>query len=255
MIRRHVLQKIDTIAVRFKEINSQIEDDINSVIESIRTEVFFVIDADLDLYFLKEFARYYPRCLLRRKAEVLLDTVFNYLIRVLLEELKELEYEKQYEFFKLNLRNRIREKVMDKYPEREFKSLKIEEKERFYDRLKAAFPGIFTGLSGTAIAFYTLQNYFPFSLLFAVAGILGLFYSLVKLKRKKEKIKRMKNSWKREIESYLKSAKKSLRDWLNLAFFEFLFEWERFCERVKAVSVREIHPEANSASLTTFSLR
>jgi len=224
-----MFQKISSMAVKFKEINEQIENDVNSAIESIEREMFFIIDSDLDFYFLKEFTKYYPRCLVRRKAEILLDTVLNYLISAALEEVRMLECEKQYEFFKLNLRNRIKKRVMAEYPERKLRPVEIEEKEPLLLQLLTALPGLLVAISGTVVTFVTSQGSF-LSLLSATGSFLGLIYAFIKL-RKRNRIKNVKKLWKHQVKNYLKSVKEDIKEWLHLALFEFSFEWEGFCGR------------------------
>jgi hypothetical protein len=91
-----------------KQIEKKLEEDISKEIELIKNEIFFILDKDLDIYFLREFAKQYPRKLLKEKAEILLDTLLNYLMKEILEKIKSMHLEQQHEFFKENLRDKIR---------------------------------------------------------------------------------------------------------------------------------------------------
>ena len=47
-----------------KQIEKKLDEDISMEIELIKNEVYYILNKDLDLYFLQEFIKYYLRKLL-----------------------------------------------------------------------------------------------------------------------------------------------------------------------------------------------
>ncbi|MGC8766419.1 MAG: hypothetical protein ACP5QP_01820, partial [Brevinematia bacterium] len=122
-----------------------LEEVISHEIESIKREVFLILDGNLDSYFLKEFLKHWPYRLLEEKANVLLDTLLNNLMKEVLEEVKKMPLNYQYEFIKEDLRNKIKTKVLLKGKSFKPRPLKFKEKETLLDKVVVGIQGTIIG--------------------------------------------------------------------------------------------------------------
>lgn len=214
-----------------KKIEKKLEEDISKEIELIKREVFFILDKELDIYFLKEFAKYYPRKLLKEKAEILLDTLLNYFMKEILEDVKRLHPDIQYEFFKENLRDKIRNWALSEngrfYP----LLPDIKEKESMLEKTLTIAPGVAVSAGGL-IATAAIPETLPLKAIPAVSTLIGPIYII---KRIKDKNKRLKNMWKRQINAYLKYSKKELKNWLFQVEDRFLNELDNLYKKLDTI--------------------
>ncbi|PMP93298.1 MAG: hypothetical protein C0169_07930 [Thermodesulfobacterium geofontis] len=217
-----------------KQIEKKLEEDISKEIELIKNEIFFIIDKDLDIYFLKEFVKQYPRKLLKEKAEILLDTLLNYLMKEILEKIKSMHLDHQYEFFKENLRDKIRVKALSENGSFKPQLIKIKEEESLLDKTITAMPGIAVSAGGI-IATVAIPETLSLKAIPAVSTLVGPIYVIKKLK---DKHKRLKNLWKKQVNSYLKLAKDDLKKWLLDVEKIFLKDWESFYKKVSSSSLQ-----------------
>jgi len=224
-----------------KQIEKRLEDDISKAIELIKSEVFFILDRDLDIYFLKEFAKYYPCKLLKEKAEILLDTLLNYLMKEVLEKIKSMHLDQQYEFFKENLRDKIRTKAFSENGSFKPQPVKIKEDEGLLDKTITAAPGIAVSAGGI-IATMAIPETVPLKAIPAISSLVGPIYIIKKLK---DKNRRLKNIWKKQINSYLKLAKNDLKKWLLDMEAEFLKNLESFYEKTISSSFENVIDKSN----------
>lgn len=213
-----------------KQIEKKLDEDISKEIELIKNEIYFILDKDLDIYFLREFVKYYPRKLLKEKAEVLLDTLLNYLMKESLDKIKNMQLDYQYEFFKENLREKIKNKVLSENGSFKPKPLKIKEDESLFDKTITAAPGIAVSAGGI-IATVAIPETLPLKAIPAVSTLVGPIYVIKKLK---DKHRRLKNLWKKQINSYLKIAKNDLKKWLLEVEDNFLKDLEKFSKKVSS---------------------
>jgi hypothetical protein len=224
-----------------KQIEKKLEEDISKEIELIKSEVFFILDRDLDIYFLKEFAKYYPRKLLKEKAEILLDTLLNYLMKEVLEKIKSMHLDQQYEFFKENLRDKIRTKAFSENGSFKPQPVKIKEDEGLLDKTITAAPGIAVSAGGI-IATMAIPETIPLKAIPAISSLVGPIYIIKKLK---DKNRRLKNIWKKQINSYLKLAKNDLKKWLLDMEAEFLKNLESFYKKTISSSFENVIDKSN----------
>ena len=224
-----------------KQIEKKLEEDISKEIELIKSEVFFILDRDLDIYFLKEFAKYYPRKLLKEKAETLLDTLLNYLMKEVLEKIKSMHLDQQYEFFKENLRDKIRTKAFSENGSFKPQPVKIKEDEGLLDKTITAAPGIAVSAGGI-IATMAIPETVPLKAIPAISSLVGPIYIIKKLK---DKNRRLKNIWKKQINSYLKLAKNDLKKWLLDMEAEFLKNLESFYKKTISSSFENVIDKSN----------
>lgn len=216
-----------------KRIEKKLDEDISKEIELIKNEIYFILDKDLDFYFLKEFAKYYPRKLLKEKAEILLDTLLNYLMKEILEKIKSMHLDHQYEFFKENLRDKIRVKALSENGSFKPQPVKIKEEEDLLDKTITAMPGIAVSAGGI-IATVAIPETLPLKAIPAVSALVGPLYIIKKFK---DKHRRLKKIWKKQINSYLKLAKNDLKKWLLEVEENFLKDWENFYRKISSPSL------------------
>jgi len=219
-----------------KQIEKKLDEDISKEIELIKNEVYYILNKDLDLYFLKEFIKYYPRKLLKEKAEILLDTLLNYLMQEALKNIKNLDLDHQYEFFKENLREKIKNKILSENGGFKPQPLRIKENEDLLDKTLTAAPGIAVSAGGL-IATIAIPETLPLKAIPAVSTLVGPIYVVKKFK---EKNRRLKNIWKKQINTYLKNAKNELKSWLLKVEKNFLDNLETFCKKLDQSSVENI---------------
>lgn len=219
-----------------KQIEKKLDEDISKEIELIKNEVYYILNKDLDLYFLKEFIKYYPRKLLKEKAEILLDTLLNYLMQEALKNIKNLDLDHQYEFFKENLREKIKNKILSENGGFKPQPLRIKEDEDLLDKTLTAAPGIAVSAGGL-IATIAIPETLPLKAIPAVSTLVGPIYVVKKFK---EKNRRLKNMWKKQINTYLKNAKNELKSWLLKVEKSFLDNLETFYKKLDQSSVENI---------------
>jgi len=213
-----------------KQIEKKLEEDISKEIELIKNEIFFILDKDLDIYFLREFVKQYPRKLLKEKAEILLDTLLNYLMKEILEKIKNMHLEHQHKFFKENLRDKIRIEALSENGSFKPQPIKIKEEEGLLDKTITAAPGIAVSAGGI-IATIAIPETIPLKAIPAVSTLFGPIYIIKKLK---DKNRRLKKIWKKQVNSYLKLAKNDLKKWLLDVEAIFLKNLETFHKKISS---------------------
>lgn len=211
-----------------KNIESQLDKDIDKEVELIKSEIFYFLDKDLDMFFLKEFVKHYPRKLLRERSEVLLDTVLNYLMKEVLEQIRTKGSDVQYAFSKENLREKIKEWALAKENRYNPSLLKLKEEETIVEKTITVAPGIVVSAGGL-IAIASAPETLVLKAIPAVSTLAGPIYIFKKIK---EKNKRLKKIWKKEINSYLERAKKELKIWLIKVIEKFEKELTDFCRKL-----------------------
>lgn len=215
-------------AKALKSIEKKLSADVLKEVELVKEEVYYVLNKTLDLYFLREFVKYYPCKLLREKAEVLLDTLLNYLMQEALKSIKNLDLDSQYEFFREELREKTKNRVLLKNGGFKPRPLKIKEDESFLDKALIAAPGIAVVAGGFAAAVAVPET----SLLKAVPAVFSLVGPVYIVKKFKEKEERLKDLWKKQVSAYLKNAERDLKSWLLKAEKDFLNDLEEFYEKL-----------------------
>lgn len=211
-----------------KNIESQLDKDIDKEIELIKNELFYFLDKDLDMFFLKEFVKHYPRKLLRERSEVLLDTVLNYLMKEVLEQIRTKGSDVQYAFSKENLREKIKDWALVKENRYNPSLLKLKEEETIVEKTITVAPGVVVSAGGI-IAIASVPETLVLKAIPAVSTLAGPIYIFKKIK---EKNKRLKKIWKKEINSYLEKAKKELKIWLIKVIEKFEKELNDFCKKL-----------------------
>ncbi|WP_028841855.1 hypothetical protein [Thermodesulfobacterium hveragerdense] len=211
-----------------KNIESQLDKDIDKEIELIKNELFYFLDKDLDMFFLKEFVKHYPRKLLRERSEVLLDTVLNYLMKEVLEQIRTKGSDVQYAFSKENLREKIKDWALVKENRYNPSLLKLKEEETIVEKTITVAPGVVVSAGGI-IAIASVPETLVLKAIPAVSTLAGPIYIFKKIK---EKNKRLKKIWKKEINSYLEKAKKELKFWLIKVIEKFEKELNDFCKKL-----------------------
>jgi hypothetical protein len=201
------------------EIEKNIAKDIEQEFNLILKEISFLLNQNFDLYFLKEFVRYYPPKAVRDRAEVLLETLLNYFMKDLIEDIKKLDSEKQYQFFKYGLRDKIKEGALKKLNELIPVSIKIQEDKRFEERFPIIGSVALTfGGIGTAVVL-------PESLLIkSIPAASSVVASLYLLKSYKDRARRIKRKWKKEITKFINHAKTLIISWLEDTKKDLIFE-------------------------------
>lgn len=195
---------------RVKEIENQIKIDIEREFDLIKKELFLIIDQNLDMYFIREFIKHYPPKAIRDKAEILLDTLLNYFMKDVLEFIKNLDTEKQFLFFKENIRENVRIKALQKLKTILPLSIPIADEKEFEKK----FPIISSvALSSGGIATAIV---IPESLLIktipAASSLLASFYIL---KTYKNRSLRLKKKWKKELIKFLEIKKRDIINWIS----------------------------------------
>jgi len=231
------------------DIEKQIKKDIEYEFELINKEINFFLSQNFDIYFLKEFIRHYPPKAIRDRAEVLVETLLNYFMKDLIENIKKLPTEKQYLFFKEGLREKIKEKTLKEINKLIPVSLSLSEDKDF----KKKFPIIgsivlTTGGITTAIVI-------PESLVIkSIPAASSLLASLYLLKNYKNQTIRLKKKWKRDVEKFLEQTKEIIKNCLENAKKELIFEINRiystlFVEESLQQSSQSISEPSNKISV------
>lgn len=195
---------------KLAEIEKNIAKDIEQEFNLVLKEISFLLNQNFDLYFLKEFVKYYPPKAVRDRAEVLLETLLNYFMKDLIEDIKKLDSEKQYQFFKYGLRDKIKEEALKKLNELIPVSVKIPEDKRFEEKFPVIGSVALTvGGIGTAVVL-------PESLLIkSIPAASSVVASIYLLKSYKDHAKRLKKYWKKEITKFINNAKTLISSWLE----------------------------------------
>lgn len=229
-----------TEPIKLTKEAKNLEEAILYEIESIKREVFLILDGNLDSYFLKEFLKHWPYRLLEEKANVLLDTLLNDLMKEVLEEVKKMPLNCQYEFIKEDLRNKIKTKVLLEGKSFKPQLLKIKEKETLLDKVVIGIQGIIIGTIGSAAILVIPETFFlkTFPVVFLLTTPLYVIKKLKKENNKDNKTKRLKKLWKKQIDSYFELTKKDLEKWLLDVEKDFLEEWIAFCKKINYIPFR-----------------
>ncbi len=215
-----------------KKIEKKLEEDISKEIELIKREVYFILDKELDIYFLKEFAKHYPPKLLKEKAEILLDTLLNYFMKEVLEDIKNRHPDIQYEFFKVNLRDKIRNWALSENGKFRPFLPNIKEKEGMLEKTLIIAPGVVVSAGGLIVT-ATIPETLTLKAIPAVSTLIGPIYIIKKFKNKNRRLKKM---WKRQINLYLKHSKGELKNWLFQVESKFLNELINFYKKLNTVN-------------------
>ncbi len=207
---------------RIIEIEKNITKDIEQEIKLIQKELNFFLSYNFDLYFLKEFIKHYPPKAIRDRAEVLLETLLNYYMKDLLEDIKKLDPEKQYQFFKEGLREKIKDKALKELNRLIPVSVKIPEEKGFEEK----FPVI--GSVALASGGVATAVILPESLLIkSIPAASSILASAYLLKSYKDPAKRLKRKWKKVVDKFLSQSKEIITTWLKDIQKELIFEVNR----------------------------
>ncbi len=207
---------------KITEIEKNISKDLEQEFKLIQREINFFLDYNFDLYFLKEFVKHYPPKAVKERAEVLLETLLNYFMKDLIEDIKKLDSEKQYHFFKEGIREKVKDKALKELNQLIPVSIKISEEKGF----KEKFPviGSVALTSGGVVTAVIL----PESLLIkSIPAASSLLASIYLLKSYKDSSRRVKRNWKREINKFLNQAKDLIHSWLESIKKDLIFEINR----------------------------
>lgn len=217
-----------------KKIKKRIEEDTEYEIDMIKKELFYFLNKNLDMYFLKEFIKHYPAKLIKEKSELLLDTLLNYLMKEVIESLVKQSEEVQYFFSRENLREKVRDWALDSSNRYIPSILKIREKEGLAQKTLIVAPGIAVSAGGL-LATVVIPETGIIKAIPAVSTLAGPIYIFKKLKEKNRRIKRM---WKKDIEKYLKDAERGLKGWLLKVCDKFEKELEEVLRKIN-LTLRE----------------
>ncbi|MGC9059540.1 MAG: hypothetical protein ACP5H3_04020 [Candidatus Aenigmatarchaeota archaeon] len=235
-----------------------LEEAISNEIESIKREVFLILDVNLDSYFLKEFLKHWPYRSLEEKASILLDTLLNNLMKEVLEEVKKMPLNYQYEFLKEDLRNKIKTKVLLEGKSFKPRLLKFKEKETLLDKVVIGIQGTILGTIGSAAVLVIPETFF-LKIIPVVFFLTVPVYIIKKLKRKDNKdnkTRKFKKLWRKQINSYFELTKKDLEKWLLDVEKDFLEEWITFYKKINHIPFRRdkftLDTEKNKSNKTYY---
>jgi len=231
-----------TEPIKLTKEAKNLEEAISHEIESIKREIFLILDGNLDSYFLKEFLKHWPYRSLEEKANVLLDTLLSNLMKEVLEEVKKMPLNYQYEFIKEDLRNKIKTKVLLEGKSFKPRPLKFKEKETLLDKVVVGIQGTILGTIGSA-AILVIPETFFLKIIPVVFLLATPVYVIKKLKKEDNKTKRLKKLWKKQVDSYFELTKKDLEKWLLDVEKDFLEEWTAFCKKANYI------PSGNTESI------
>jgi hypothetical protein len=204
------------------EIEKNITKDIEQEFKLIQKELNFFLTYNFDLYFLKEFIKHYPPKAVRDRAEVLLETLLNYFMKDLIENIKKLDHEKQYQFFKEGLREKIKEKALSNLNKLIPSSVKIPEEKDFEKKYPVVGTVILTS-GGIATAVII-----PESLIIkSIPAASSILASIYLLKSYKDHSKRLKRKWKKKVDEFLDESKDIITSCLKDVEKELIFEINR----------------------------
>ncbi|MGC9109624.1 MAG: hypothetical protein ACP5HI_05200 [Caldimicrobium sp.] len=204
------------------EIEKNITKDIEQEFKLIQKELNFFLTYNFDLYFLREFIKHYPPKAVRDRAEVLLETLLNYFMKDLIEDIKKLDHEKQYQFFKEGLREKIKERALNNLNKLIPSSVKIPEEKDFEKKYPVVGTVILTS-GGIATAIIL-----PESLIIkSIPAASSILASIYLLKSYKDQSKRLKRKWKKRVDDFLGESKDIITSWLKDVEKELIFEINR----------------------------
>ncbi len=201
------------------EIEKNILKDIEQEFKLIQKEMNFFLSYNFDLYFLKEFIKHYPPKAIRDRAEVILETLLNYYMKDLIEDIKKLDSEKQYQFFREGLREKIREKALKELTRLIPVSINMPE-EREFEKKFPVIGSIALASGGVATAIILPESLLIKSLP-AASSILASAYLL---KSYKDPAKRLKRKWKKAVDTFLNQSKEIIINWLKDVQKDLIFE-------------------------------
>lgn len=204
---------------KIAEIEKEIKKDIEHEFELIRKELNFFLTQNFDLYFLKEFIKHYPPKAIRDRAEVLVETLLNYFMKDLIDDIKKLNPEKQYLFFKEGLREKIKEKALKEINKLVPVSLKLPEEKGFEEKFPVIGSVALTS-GGIATAIILPEGL----LLKSIPAASSLLASAYLLKSYKNPAQRLKKKWKKELDKFLNQSKEILTSCLENTKKELIFE-------------------------------
>jgi hypothetical protein len=202
---------------KLEEIERKILQDLDYQLAVVKSEVNFFIDKDLNLYFLREFIKSYTPKLLKKNAEVLLDTLLNYLMSALSEVIRDKNISVKQNVVQANIRERIRAWALDKNNAFNPTKFMLKEDEEILERLKEVAPGLLVAIGGAASAVIVSDNI----LTKLVPGLSTLVGSAYVIKQVRERVQRVKRIWKKNVDNYLDINKKLLHSWLKSVIEKF----------------------------------
>lgn len=207
---------------KITEIEKKIYKDIEQEFKLIQRELNFFLSYNFDLYFLKEFIKHYPPKAIRDRAEVLLETLLNYYMQDLIEDIKKLDHERQYQFFKEGLREKIKDKALRELSKVLPVSVKIPE-EKGFEKKFPIIGSVALASGGVATAIII-----PESLLIkSIPAASSLLASAYLFKSYKEPAKRLKRKWKKIVDTFLSQSQEIITTWLKNIQKEIIFEVNR----------------------------
>lgn len=204
---------------KIHQIEKEIKKEIEKEFDLIKKEIMFFLDHDFDLYFLKEFLRHYPSKTIRERAELLLESLLNYYMKDLLDFIKTLEPEKQYLFFRENLRDKIKTKALGELNNIIPVSVNLGAKRDIENKLPI-IGSIALSTGGIATAIIIPESLLIKSLP-ASSSLLASFYLL---KTYKDTNKRLKRMWKKILNKFLDENKEMIKKWLEQTQKEIILE-------------------------------
>jgi len=202
---------------KLEEIERKILQDLDSQLAVVKSEVNFFIDKDLNLYFLREFIKSYTPKLLKKNAEILLDTLLNYLMSALLEVVRDKDMSVKQSIVQADIRERIKAWALDKNNAFNPTKFMLKEDEEILERLKEVAPGLLVAIGGAATAVIVSDNI----LTKLVPGLSTLAGSAYVIKQVRERVQRLKRIWKKNVDNYLDINKKLLHSWLKSVIEKF----------------------------------
>ncbi|WP_333570714.1 hypothetical protein [Thermodesulfobacterium commune] len=149
-------------------------------------------------------------------------------MKEILEQIRTKGSDVQYAFSKENLREKIKEWALAKENRYNPSLLKLKEEETIVEKTITVAPGIVVSAGGL-IAIASAPETLVLKAIPAVSTLAGPIYIFKKIK---EKNKRLKKIWKKEINSYLERAKKELKIWLIKVIEKFEKELTDFCRKL-----------------------
>jgi hypothetical protein len=152
-------------------------------------------------------------------------------MKEVLEYVKNLPPEIQYHFFKKNLREKVKNWALSRENAFNPPPVRIKEEEGTFEKTISMAPGLAISAGGI-VATLAIPETLPLKAIPAVSSLFGPVYIISKIR---EKNKRLKKIWKKQIETYLKENKLQLQDWLLKIIEKFVKELDKFQEELKEV--------------------
>lgn len=154
--------------------------------------------------------KHYPSRLLKERAEILMDTLLNYLTEKILKEIRQYPSEIRYFILKANLREKVRNWALSDSNKFKPSFLKIKEEESTLEKTLNIVPGLAVSIGGL-LAIASNPETFILKAIPGASSFFGPFYIYKKIK---EKNQRLKKAWKKQIHNYLAEMEKELKNWL-----------------------------------------